>query len=220
MSFLYRIHRYIFGDPPPFSSFDAEQMLNYINSNINNNYNDNDYIMLIKYLCENDNHKKYNYNTPKDAINDINMKLNQHPKLYMGEYERYLMYNLYQYLDDDVLLKYLYNCEYLEHNLRGIKFTKHLLKMMEEREYIRDRVAIVMDILPNIILPNISNKYNIDFRFTFEDEFVFNTITCYMSKSINAQEFSELTKMNHISLKYKKYDFINNEKMVESIYKI
>ena len=146
MSFLYRIHRYIFGEPAPFSSFDAEQMLNYITSNINNNYDDNDYIMLIKYLCENDNHKKYNYNTPKDAINDINMKLNQFPKLYMGEYERYLMYNLYQYLDDDVLLKYLYNCEYLEHNLRGIKFTKHLLKMMEEREYIRDRVAIVMDI--------------------------------------------------------------------------
>ena len=218
MSFLYRIHHYIFGEPTPFSSEDAKNML--IRLNYSNDYDYNDYIMLVKYLCENNNYKKYNYNTPKDAINDINMKLNQFPKLYLGEYERYLMYNLYQHLDDDVLLKYLYNCEYCDHNLRGLQFTIHLLKIMEEREYIRDRVAIVMDILPNFILPNISNKYNIDFRFTFEDNIICNKVTCYMSKNINAQEFSYMTKMNHILMKYKKYDFINNEKMVDSIYKV
>jgi hypothetical protein len=66
MSFLYSIHRYIFGEPSPFSSEDADKILIHLNNYNKMNYKkyDNDnYIILVKYICEDDNYKKHNYNT-------------------------------------------------------------------------------------------------------------------------------------------------------------
>ena len=204
MNMLKSIHRMIFGEPK-LEQEEVDDMLYCIKTHNfakqYANYDYDDIVILLKYIKteQNDdmeetinniiNHMEYY----TQYIRDNRLYYNKQ-KIANSKYYDYLIFELYEYLSDTKLLDLLCIKMVNWDVGKNLKYTKHILNIMEMRPYIRDHIKIVVNCVPNI---NYKTPYHYEIKYTF----LFDGLTCYGSPRITMSEFVELVSIKNPNLK-------------------
>ena len=204
MNLLKSIHRMIFGEHK-LEQKEIDDMLYCIKThNYARQYTYYDYddiVMLLKYI------KTEQKDDMKDTINNIishmeyytqyirdNRLYYNKQKIANSKYYDYLIFELYEYLSDTKLLDLLCIKMVNWDVGKNLKYTKHILNIMEMRPYIRDHIKIVVNCVPNI-------KYKAPYHYEIKYTFLFDGLTCYGSPRITMSEFVELVSIKNPNLK-------------------
>ena len=204
MNLLKSIHRMIFGEHK-LEQKEIDDMLYCIKTHNfarqYANYDYDDIVMLLKYI------KTEQNDDMEETINNIishmeyytqyirdNRLYYNKQKIANSKYYDYLIFELYEYLSDTKLLDLL--CiKIVNWDVgKNLKYTKHILNIMEMRPYIRDHIKIVVNCVPNI---NYKAPYHYEIKYTF----MFDGLTCYGSPRITMSEFVELISIKNPNLK-------------------
>jgi hypothetical protein len=167
------------------------------------NYDYDDITMLLKYIIN---------NNIKDTINSIINNIIDHMDNYSqyirdnrlydnrqktdnSKYNDYLIFELYEYLSDTKLLDLLCIKMVYWDVGKNLKYTKHILNIMEKRPYIKEHIEIIVNCVPNI-------KYRAPYHYEINYKFMFDGLTCYGSPRITMSDFVELVSIKSQNLKF------------------
>jgi len=209
MNMLKSIHRMIFGEHK-LEQTEIDDMLYCIKTHNfarqYANYNYDDIVMLLKYIKDIAPGNTNTDNT-KDTINNIishmeyytqyirdNRLYYNKQKIDNSKYYDYLIFELYEYLSDTKLLDLLCIKMVNWDVGKNLKYTKHILNIMEMRPYIRDHIKIALNCVPNI-------KYRAPYHYEINYKFSFDGLTCNGSPRITMSDFVELISIKNPNLK-------------------
>ena len=169
------------------------------------NYDYDDIVMLLKYII--DNMEDNMEDTINSIINNIinhmdnytqyirdNRLYYNRQKIDNSNYNDYLIFELYEYLSDMKLLDLLCIKMVYWDIGKNLKYTKHILNIMDMRPYIKEHIEITVNCVPNI-------KYRAPYHYEINYKFIFDGLTCYGSPRITMSEFVELISIKNPNLK-------------------